>query len=76
MVYYPFNVILLWSSCYGSVVMNPTSPHENANLIPGLAQWVKGSGKAVSCGEAQILLYRLAAVELSYAMGMALKAKK
>ena len=30
----------LWSSCRGSVV-NPTSVHEDADLIPGLAQSVE-----------------------------------
>ena len=30
-------------------VKNPTSTHKNAGLIPGLTQWVKGSGAAVSC---------------------------
>jgi len=29
------------SSHCGSVRMNPTSIHENAGLLPGLAQWVK-----------------------------------
>ena len=30
--------------------MNLTRNHEIVGLIPGLAQWVKGSGVAVSCG--------------------------
>ena len=29
---------------------HPTRNHEVAGSIPGLAQWVKGSGVAVSCG--------------------------
>ena len=29
---------------------NPTRNHKVAGLIPGLAQWVKGFGVAVSCG--------------------------
>ena len=28
-------------SRHGSVVMNPTSIHEDMGLIPGLAQWIK-----------------------------------
>ena len=39
----------LGSSCCGSVVMNLISIHD-AGSIPGLLQWVKGSGVAVSCG--------------------------
>ena len=39
-----------WSSCRGAAEMNPTRNHEVASSIPGLAQWVKGSGVAVSCG--------------------------
>ncbi len=31
-------------------VKNPASIHEDTALIPGLAQWVKGSGVAVNCG--------------------------
>ena len=38
------------SSHCGSLVMNTTSIHEDAGSIPGLAQWVEGSGVAVSCG--------------------------
>ena len=42
--------VFLWSSRCGSVVTNPISIHEVAGLIPGLAQWIKGSSVAMSCG--------------------------
>ena len=40
---------LFRSSRCGSAIMNPTSIHEDADSIPELAQWVKGSGIAMSC---------------------------
>ena len=38
------------SSCRGPVATNLTRNPEVVGLIPGLAQWVKGSGVALSCG--------------------------
>ena len=35
---------------FPSWLTNPTRKHKVASLIPGLAQWVIGSGIAVSCG--------------------------
>ena len=37
------------SSHCGSEVTNQTSIHEDTGSIPDLAQWVKGSGIAMSC---------------------------
>ena len=41
---------MIGSSYCGTAKMNPTSIHEDAGLIPDLAQWVGGSGIAMSCG--------------------------
>ena len=38
------------SSHHGVAVLNPNSIQEDEHSIPGLAQWAKGSGIAVSCG--------------------------
>ena len=79
------------SSPCGSVIMNLTSIHEDAGLIPGLAHWFKGSGVTVSCGVGHrcgsysALLWCRPAVaapiwslawEPPYAMSAALKSKK
>ena len=42
-----------WSSS-SSMVMNPTSTHENTGSIAGLNQWVKTSGIAVSYVQVQV----------------------
>ena len=46
----PLKNLTLGSSHRGSLEMNPTSIHEDAGLIPGLAQWVKDLGLPMSCG--------------------------
>ena len=70
--------------------MSPTSIHEDLSSIPGLAQWVNGSGIAVSCGIGQrcssdpawLWLWPTTAApiqplawELPYAVGAGLKKK-
>ena len=72
-------------------VTNPTSILSDVDLIPGLAQWIKGYGVAVSCGVSSRhgshlaqLWHRLAAAapirplarELPCATDAALKRKK
>ena len=61
-----------WYGCFccGSVVINPTSIHEDMGSIPGLTQ-CEGSGVAVSCGvglrhgsDLMWLWHRLAATAL------------
>ena len=77
------------SSRRGSVESNLTSLHEDARLIPGLAQWVKGSSVAVNCGvggrhSLDLVLLWLwltapigpLAWEFPYVMGVALKRQK
>ena len=41
-------------------VKNPSSIHEVGGLIPGLAQWAKGSVAAVNCGVGHRLYLGLA----------------
>ena len=38
------------SSHCGAAEMHPTNIHEDVDLIPGLAQWVRDLAVAMSCG--------------------------
>ena len=45
-----FKKVKMGSFCCGKAVMDPTSTREALGSIPGLVQWVKGSGVVMSCG--------------------------
>ena len=43
--------VVLWGvPVVAQWLTNPTKNHEVSGSIPGLGQWVKGSGVAMSCG--------------------------
>ena len=74
------------SSCHGAVEANSNRNHEVAGSIPGLAQWVTGSGCGVGhrpgagptslwlwCRPLATAVIRSLVWEVPYAMGTALK---
>ena len=56
---------IMWSSHCCSVVRNPTSIHEDAGLMPGLAQWVKDLVLSELWGKLQMRLGSGVAVALA-----------
>ena len=66
----------IWISHFGSVVMNPTSIHEDTGSIPGLVQWVKDPELLwLWCRLAAVAPIRPLAWEPPYAAAAALKSK-
>ena len=62
---------VFWSSCCGTVQMNPTRIREDAGSTPGLAQWVKDSVLLwLWCRPAAVALIRPLAWEPPYAAGV------
>ena len=73
----PHKLRYIGSSCYGSVETNPTTIHEDAGSLPGLAQWVKDPPLLwLWCRPAGIAPIQPLAWGLPYAMGVALKRPK
>ena len=65
------------NSCCGTAEANPAGIHEDAVLIPGLAQWVRDQRcRELWCRPAAVAPIPPQAWELSYAAGAALKRQK